>query len=59
MDSLSIFEINVDKTVGRPHPVINASDQNRYLSFVDIILHLFFLPSGWQGVRHLEMNDPF
>lgn len=57
MDSLSFLEINVDKTVCSPHPVINASDQNRYLSFVNIILHL--ICSGWHGVRHLEMNDLF
>jgi len=60
MDSLTvsrILEINVDKAVCSPHPVIDAIDQNRYLSFVDIILHL--ICSCWYGVRHFEMNDLF
>ena len=60
MDSLTvprILEINVDKAVCSPHPVIDAIDQNRYLSFVDIILHLICF--CWYGFRHLEMNDLF
>jgi hypothetical protein len=50
-----IIEVDVNKTVCRPHPVVDSSDHDGYLGLVDIGMHPF-VRCRW-GIRHLERGN--